>query len=86
MRNMLLLAILCSYVSIGQQLGDAGWVLDESKYDNRFPEMREYAKAGVKGGIPYRDDTPIMLTLSVNAGDEDMSDYIQQSFNFYISS
>ena len=35
-----------------QKLGDPGWVFDASKYDDRVPAMREWAKAGVRGGIP----------------------------------
>lgn len=40
------------------QPGDPGWVFDESRYDPRFPAMREWARAGVQGGIPYRAATP----------------------------
>ncbi len=80
-------AILCAlHVSIAQQIGDPGWVFDESKYDNRFPAMREYAKAGVQGGIPYRSNTPIKQTLSVISGDSDMANNIQSAINAVNSS
>jgi hypothetical protein len=46
------------------RIGDPGWVFDESLYDPRFPEMREWAKAGVEGGIPLRNTLPIRLRIS----------------------
>jgi hypothetical protein len=45
------------------QIGDAGWTFDESRYDSRFPDMKEWAKAGVQGGIPARSATKIFRTL-----------------------
>ncbi len=45
------------------RIGDAGWVFDETRYDPRFPDMREWAKAGVQGGIPARSITPIRQKL-----------------------
>ncbi len=45
------------------QIGDAGWVFDESRYDPRFPDMREWAKAGVQGGIPARGAAKIIRRL-----------------------
>jgi hypothetical protein len=45
------------------QIGDPGWVLDESRLDPRFPEMREWAKAGVVGGIPLRNTLEIKFRL-----------------------
>ena len=83
MKNLSLM-ITCLMIGlsvVGQQLGDAGWVFDESKYDSRFPEMREYAKAGVEGGIPYREDSPIRRTLFVNVEDVDMSGEIQTAID-----
>ncbi|KAB7733120.1 right-handed parallel beta-helix repeat-containing protein [Rudanella paleaurantiibacter] len=44
-------------------IGDAGWQFDESRFDPRFPAMREWAKAGVQGGIPARSATPVRATL-----------------------
>ncbi len=35
-----------------QRVGDAEWVIDESKMDPAYSEMQEWAKAGVQGGIP----------------------------------
>ncbi len=78
--------LLLSNLSIAQQIGDPGWVFDESKYDNRFPAMREYAKAGVQGGIPYRSSNPVKQTLSVVSGDSDMANNIQSAINTVNSS
>lgn len=50
------------------RIGDPGWVFDESRYDPRFPEMREWAKAGVEGGIPQRESLTIKFNL--NEGDD----------------
>lgn len=41
------------------QIGDAGWTFDESRFDTRFPDMKEWAKAGVEGGIPKRSSLPV---------------------------
>jgi len=49
------------------RIGDPGWVFDESRYDPRFPEMREWAKAGVEGGIPLRNNLPKKLRVSEGA-------------------
>lgn len=46
------------------RIGDPGWLFDESRYDPRFPEMREWAKAGVEGGIPLRTTLPKKLRVS----------------------
>ena len=45
------------------QLGDPGWVFDEARADPRYPDMVEWAKAGVRGGIPLRHTTPIVKTI-----------------------
>ena len=41
------------------RVGDPGSVFDPTKFDDRFPDMKEWAKAGVRGGIPFREDTRI---------------------------
>jgi len=43
------------------RVGDPGSVYDPSKYDPRFPQMQEWAKAGVQGGIP--NTLPVLTTL-----------------------
>ncbi|WP_076418155.1 hypothetical protein [Colwellia sp. UCD-KL20] len=44
--------------------GDPGLVFDESKVDPLYPDMVEWAKAGVRGGIPLRHSTPVAATIS----------------------
>lgn len=59
--------LLCHWLPIfaqKPQIGDAGWSFDESRYDPRFPDMKEWAKAGVEGGIPKRSDLPIKQTIA----------------------
>ncbi|MCU0341378.1 MAG: right-handed parallel beta-helix repeat-containing protein [Spirosomaceae bacterium] len=51
-------------VSQQPQIGDAGWIFDESRYDVRFPNMKEWAKAGVQGGIPPRGKLPVKQKIS----------------------
>jgi len=46
--------------------GDPGWVLDETLLDERFPDMVEFAKAGVVGGVPYRDALVIQKTVTTS--------------------
>lgn len=42
------------------RLGDPGWVPDERRMDPRFPAMQEWARAGVRGGVPLRDSLPVV--------------------------
>ncbi|WP_010521284.1 T9SS type A sorting domain-containing protein [Aquimarina agarivorans] len=51
-----LILVLASSQLFAQQIGDPGWEFDSSKYDNKYPNMRVWAEAGVQGGIPYRND------------------------------
>jgi formylglycine-generating enzyme required for sulfatase activity len=45
------------------RIGDPGWAFDESRLDPRFPVMREWALAGVEGGIPLRGSLPVKWKL-----------------------
>ena len=46
------------------RVGDPGVVFDESKFDDKnYPQMREWKKAGVIGGIPFISDTPLRKTI-----------------------
>jgi hypothetical protein len=45
------------------QIGDVGQVFDETRFVPRFPEMKEWAKAGVQGGIPPRHQSQIKKIL-----------------------
>ena len=45
------------------RIGDAGSVFDAAKFDERFGVSREFAKAGVEGGVPARAATPVASTV-----------------------
>ncbi len=48
------------------QIGDPGWEWDPKRADPAYPDMQEWAKAGVEGGIPFRGDLPIRRVLGPN--------------------
>ena len=62
-------------------LGGPGWCFDQNKYDPNFPVMREYAKAGVIGGIPFRHSTRIKQVLDAPGDDRDMATTIQNAID-----
>lgn len=45
------------------RLGDPGVTFDESKMDPDYPQMQEWRKAGVSGGIPLRESWPVVAVL-----------------------
>jgi len=45
------------------RIGDPGSVFDPAKFDARYPDAKEWAKAGVEGGIPFRQQTPVVARL-----------------------
>lgn len=61
----LLFFLLLSAGALAQsvRVGDGGWMFDERRFDPRFPAMREWAKAGVEGGIPARSALRVRATL-----------------------
>lgn len=61
----LLAPIVCAQAP---RIGDPGWTFDKSRFDPRFPAMREWARAGVEGGIPLRRSLPVKKRL--NPGDD----------------
>jgi hypothetical protein len=66
--NKMMLVLLACFAAIhvsaqSPRLGDPGWTFDESRFDPRFPAMREWARAGVEGGIPLRRSLPIKKRL-----------------------
>ena len=63
------IALLFTNLTFAQRIGDPGMVFDESKYDSRIPLMKEWAKAGVQGGIPFRNTLKIRATLTPKGGD-----------------
>ena len=51
--------LLIPILGFTQQIGDPGWTYDASKYDSNYPSIKEWAKAGVQGGIPYRNSLTV---------------------------
>src|SRR5688572_17839515 len=45
------------------RVGDVGSAPDPSKFDPGFPDMKEWAAAGVRGGIPGRAAAKTVKTL-----------------------
>lgn len=64
MKLIVLLFFLPIFALPQSQIGDTGWVFDQNRYDPRFPDMKEWAKAGVQGGIPARTQLPVKRTLT----------------------
>jgi hypothetical protein len=46
-----------------KRLGDPGVTFDESKMDPAYPQMQQWRKAGVPGGIPFRESWPVIAVL-----------------------
>ena len=79
--TVLVLALLLCANLPAQRIGDPGYEFDESRDDPRFPAMREWATAGVTGGIPFREDLTLRSTLTADATDNDRSDDIQAALD-----
>lgn len=45
------------------RIGDPESVFDEALFDERFPLQREWARAGVEGGVPHRDQNPVVAHI-----------------------
>ena len=65
----LLLNFLFLFSSYAQRIGDAGMRFDNSKIDPAYPQMREWMKAGVQGGIPLLSKSKIKKTISATNSD-----------------
>lgn len=66
----LFLMLACFSFSVhALRVGDPGVSFDASKFDSDYPEMLEWQKAGVEGGIPWLSSTPIKKTLSAGNSD-----------------
>jgi len=46
------------------EIGDSGWVFDNAGDDSRYPQIREWVKAGVRGGVPCAASQSIVETVS----------------------
>jgi hypothetical protein len=62
--TMVLLIFTQAAAAAAPRHGDTGWEPDEARLDPRFPAMREWARAGVRGGIPARDATPVVARVA----------------------
>ena len=56
-------ACLATVASAAPRVGDAGAKPDPAKFDPNYPDVKEWAEAGVRGGIPARDAWPVRKTL-----------------------
>lgn len=59
--------LICNASYSQKRVGDPGVEFDDAKYDNRYPQMLEWQKAGVRGGIPYLENIRIFKTLDNGA-------------------
>ncbi|MGY3795257.1 T9SS type A sorting domain-containing protein [Aquimarina sp. 433] len=75
--KLLFLFLICTQTNAQKRVGDPGVTFDDSKYDNRYPQILEWQKAGVRGGIPYLDDIRIFTTLNSDSN----SSQINQAIN-----
>lgn len=70
MRSVLPLVLLFALAAPSlwaQQVNDPGIIFDESKFDPDYPQMAEWATAGVRGGIPLVDALVVRRTLADGA-------------------
>lgn len=66
-RSILILSVFLFLNGIfvfSKKYGDAGWMIDSTMLDARFPAMAEWAKAGVEGGIPDSMETKIAMKIT----------------------
>ncbi len=79
LKVILVFTLFCNNFSsfcqdIKKSYGDKGCMLNYSLLDNRFPAMKEWAKAGVENGIPDLSSVQIVKKISPK-------DDLQQSIN-----
>ncbi|WP_299255702.1 T9SS type A sorting domain-containing protein [uncultured Aquimarina sp.] len=63
----LVLMIMMSMLYAQTRVGDPGVSFDSSKYDSRYPQMKEWEKAGVRGGVPLMNNLQIVKTIDAGA-------------------
>ncbi|OWW25030.1 hypothetical protein B4Q04_10795 [Zobellia sp. OII3] len=68
--TLFLLMSTVYHVSAQLRVGDPGVTFDTGKYDSRYPQMKEWQKAGVRGGIPFLKDVKVVKTLTSGADSE----------------
>jgi len=71
MKNSFFLILFSIFISLSffakspvLQYGDSGWKIDSTRFDVRFPAMKEWAKAGVEGGIPSKNTVRIVKRIA----------------------
>ncbi|AXT51699.1 T9SS C-terminal target domain-containing protein [Aquimarina sp. BL5] len=69
--SIILLSVCITSVYSQNKVGDPGVTFDPSKYDSRYPQMKKWETAGVRGGIPFMNDLRIVKTL--NNGDNSIA-------------
>ncbi|AIY14011.1 T9SS type A sorting domain-containing protein [Cellulophaga baltica] len=52
------------------KVGDPGVTFDSGKYDSRYPQMKKWQTAGVRGGIPFVKDLRVVKTLTSGANSD----------------
>lgn len=64
--KLLILVLSCFFCNLSAQqfIGGDNAVFDEALYDPVYPMMKEWAKAGVEGGIPARGKQIVRLTVA----------------------
>ncbi|MBQ4803751.1 carbohydrate-binding protein [Aquimarina sp. MMG015] len=67
---LFLLIFITTQLEAQLRVGDPGVTFDSEKFDNRYQQMKEWEKAGVRGGIPFLKDIKIVKTLT-NGADSD---------------
>ncbi|WP_370980786.1 carbohydrate-binding protein [Agaribacterium sp. ZY112] len=66
---MLLILTVSAAHAMALRVGDPGVSFDTSKYDSDYPEMLEWQKAGVQGGIPWLSQSVIKKTINPTDSD-----------------
>ena len=59
----LLVLLSPAAVAAGPRVGDAGSAPDPARFDPNYPDTKEWASAGVRGGLPPRDALKVFKTL-----------------------
>lgn len=76
-----LIFLLCIGLKVRAQLkvGDPGVRFNSNKYDSRYPQMKEWQKAGVRGGIPFLKDVKVVKTLTSGANSDAINNAIKDA-------
>ncbi len=61
------------------RIGDPGITFNKDKFDSRYPQMQEWQKAGVRGGIPFLKDIQIVKTINSGANSNAINKAINEA-------